>query len=128
MFRPVGPADPPPLIYTATGAPGSARDSLSGVDLGGRRIIKKKIDVGLVVADLAGRGAGVVLAEGRPSLNHQWVAAGLVDELNLTISPLLVGGTAKRILSGPTLAAPAGLRLDRVLSDDGYLFCRYLLG
>ena len=128
MFRPVGPADPPPLIYTATGAPGSARDSLSGVaevvDAG----TGSQVDVGLVVADLAGRGAGVVLAEGGPSLNHQLVAAGLVDELNLTISPLLVGGTAKRILSGPTLAAPAGLRLDRVLSDDGYLFCRYLLG
>jgi len=68
----------------------------------------------------------VVLAEGGPSLNHQLVDAGLVDELNLTISPLLAGGTAKRILAGPALKVPVGLRLDRVLTDDGFLFCRYL--
>ena len=127
MFQRVDPADPPPLIYTATGAPGSSRNSLSGVaevvDAGAG----SRVDVRLVVADLAERGAGVVLAEGGPSLNHQLVAAGLVDELNLTISPLLAGGTARRILSGPALTAPAGLRLDRVLSDDGFLFCRYLL-
>ncbi|MBS1265963.1 MAG: 2,5-diamino-6-ribosylamino-4(3H)-pyrimidinone 5'-phosphate reductase [Acidimicrobiaceae bacterium] len=126
MFRPVDPADPPPLIYTATGAPGSARDSLADVaevvDAGSG----DRVDVGMAMADLAARGVGVVLAEGGPSLNHQLVAAGLVDELNLTISPLLTGGTARRILSGPALTAPAGLRLDRVLTADGFLFCRYL--
>ena len=86
----------------------------------------ERVDLRRVLADLHDRGAAVVLAEGGPSLNQQLVAAGLVDELNLTVSPLLAGGTAARILSGPDLAAPVRLRLDRVLADDGFLFCRYL--
>ena len=127
MFSPVDPSDPPPLIYTATGAPVEGRHALTRmaevVDAG----TGNRVDVNLVVADLAKRGVGVVLAEGGPSLNHQLVNAGLVDELNLTISPLLAAGTARRILAGPVLRTPAGLKLDRVLTADGFLFCRYLL-
>jgi len=126
MFTPVDPGDPPPLIYTTTTAPTDNRRMLTGVaeivDVGE----DGRVDVRLVMTDLFRRGIGVVLAEGGPSLNHQLVDAGLVDELNLTISPLLAGGTAKRILAGPALKVPVGLRLDRVLTDDGFLFCRYL--
>ena len=48
------------------------------------------VDLSFVLRDLFDRGAKVVLAEGGPSLNHQLVEAQLVDELCLTISPLLV--------------------------------------
>ncbi|MEE3205013.1 MAG: dihydrofolate reductase family protein, partial [Actinomycetota bacterium] len=75
-------------------------------------------------------GARTVLCEGGPHLNHQLFAAGLVDELCVSISPMLVGGVglgSRSLLDGPSLAVPIRLGLHRVLSEDGFLFCRYLL-
>ncbi|MDP9393225.1 MAG: hypothetical protein M3Q27_02715, partial [Actinomycetota bacterium] len=47
-------------------------------------------------------------------------------ELSLTISPLLVGGSALRVLNGPLLDPLPRLRLALVLEDQGFLFLRYL--
>jgi riboflavin biosynthesis pyrimidine reductase len=83
-----------------------------------------------IVQDLAARGYRHVLVEGGPALLRQIVGAGLLDELCLTFSPVLEGGTAGRILAPPV--APAGegpvarLHLAHVLEDDGSLLCRYL--
>ena len=60
-------------------------------------------------------------------------AAGLVDELCLTISPVLEGGySAARVTTAPGVttagdgpAKLAGLRLAGVLEDDGFLLTRY---
>ena len=49
-----------------------------------------------------------MLAEGGPTLNGQLAAAGLLDELCLTLLPLLAGGEAKRILAGPALPSGPG--------------------
>jgi 5-amino-6-(5-phosphoribosylamino)uracil reductase len=54
-------------------------------------------------------------------------AAGLLDELCLTVSPLLAGGEAKRILAGPALAPGPGWRLRSLCEQDGFLFLRYRL-
>jgi riboflavin biosynthesis pyrimidine reductase len=70
--------------------------------------------------------AGVVLVEGGPTTNTQLVAADLVDELCLTVSPQLLGGDGMRILSGLGMDAPRRMTLDRVLLEDDYLFLRYL--
>jgi riboflavin biosynthesis pyrimidine reductase len=70
--------------------------------------------------------AGVVLVEGGPTTLPQLVAADLVDELCLTVSPQLVGGDGPRILSGLGIDAPRRMMLDRVLLEDDYLFLRYL--
>jgi len=83
-----------------------------------------------IVKELAARGYRNVLVEGGPMLLRQIVDAGLLDELCLTFSPVLEGGTAGRILSPPD--APAGdgmvarLGLADVLEDDGSLLCRYV--
>ena len=80
------------------------------------------VDLASALGQLEG---AVVLAEGGPSLNGQLAAAGLIDELCLTIAPRLVGGEAKRIVVG----APAGepmLELAQLLEEDGFLFCRYV--
>ena len=66
-----------------------------------------------------------MLAEGGPSLNSQLAAAGLLDELCLTVSPVLVGGDAKRVLSGAGLAGPALLQLCSVCEEDGFVFLRF---
>jgi 5-amino-6-(5-phosphoribosylamino)uracil reductase len=52
-------------------------------------------------------------------------AAGLLDELCLTVSPLLAGGEAKRILAGPALAPGPGWRPRSPCEQDGFLFLRY---
>ena len=60
----------------------------------------------------AARGAGwpQVLCEGGPHLFGALTAAGLVDELCLTVSPLLAGPGAGRIAAGPATPAPATSR------------------
>lgn len=70
--------------------------------------------------------AGVVLLEGGPSLNAQFAAAGLLDEVNLTIAPMILAGESKRITSGTEIEPPLGMRVDRVLQGDRALFVRYL--
>ncbi len=83
------------------------------------------VDMRSAIDALGERDARTVLAEGGPSLNGQLAAAGLIDELCLSLSPALVGGDSKRILSGPTLEMPARCELRSVCEDDGYLFLRY---
>ncbi len=70
--------------------------------------------------------AGVVLCEGGPTLVGQFVAAGLVDELNLTIAPTMIGGKSARIAHGDPADPPLDMHLDRYLLGDRALFLRYL--
>ena len=71
-----------------------------------------------------------LLCEGGPHLNAYLLAAGLVDELFLTLSPKLAGGDpmsgeSLRIIAGPDLDAPVELDLRGVLEHDSQLFLRY---
>jgi riboflavin biosynthesis pyrimidine reductase len=86
-----------------------------------------KVDLTEALAKLAKRGHRRLLSEGGPHLLAQLADAALLDELCLTVSPLLLGGTAPRILTGDGLAEPAALRLGHVLEEDGYLFLRYVI-
>jgi riboflavin biosynthesis pyrimidine reductase len=67
-----------------------------------------------------------VLVEGGPNTNAQLVAADLVDELCLTVAPQLAGADGLRIVAGVGSEAPRRVALDRVLTEDDYLFLRYL--
>jgi len=80
------------------------------------------------VGALAARGYRRVLVEGGPGLLGQITAAGLLDEICVTVSPVLEGGRAGRIMAAPQAGpgAAAGLRLAHVLEDHGFLLCRYL--
>jgi len=84
------------------------------------------VDLAEAVRALADRGLSRVLCEGGPHLLAQVAADGLVDELCLTVSPLLAGPGPHRITAGPPLAAALPMRLVHVLEADGFLFCRYL--
>jgi riboflavin-specific deaminase-like protein len=86
------------------------------------------VDLGQILTVLGRRGARVVLCEGGPILNGLLLAEGLIDELCVTISPLLVGGPAARIIHGAlSPPSPVEMRLASTLeADDGVLFLRYV--
>lgn len=71
-------------------------------------------------------GVRSVLCEGGPTLNARLLAAGMLDELFLTIGPLLTGDDqALGILGGPALPEPARLALRWVLRHEDELYLRY---
>jgi riboflavin biosynthesis pyrimidine reductase len=78
-----------------------------------------------IPADLAARGMPAVSCEGGPRLLRELAAAGAIDELLLTLAPLLVAGDAPSILMGPALAEPARLELRSVHRAADHLFLRY---
>ena len=86
-----------------------------------------EVDLARAVEMLGERGFGLVLAEGGPSLNGALAAAGVLDELCLSLAPRIVSGDAKRIVTGPSLAPPPALTLRSLCEEDGYLFLRYRL-
>ncbi|MDS1268869.1 dihydrofolate reductase family protein [Lipingzhangella sp. LS1_29] len=81
-----------------------------------------------VVSALAERGLYRVLCEGGPHLLGEVTSSGLLDELCLTLSPVLCGPGALRVIAGDTPSgtpAPQGLDLAHLLTADGTLFARY---
>ena len=84
-----------------------------------------EVDLPEAVTQLGRRGFAHVLAEGGPRFNVSLAAAGLLDELCLTVAPILVGGGATRILAGSALEPPPQLTLRSLCEEDGYLFFRY---
>jgi riboflavin-specific deaminase-like protein len=84
-------------------------------------------DLPLLVARLReDHGVRSVLCEGGPTLNSHLLAAGLVDELFLTLNPKLAGGaSALTIVAGRELVEPAELELVSVAEGGGDLFTRW---
>jgi len=68
-----------------------------------------------------------VLCEGGPRLNGALLDAGVVDELFLTVSPLLAGGDEPRTIVEGHGAGAVALELVSVLESGGSLFLRYRL-
>jgi riboflavin biosynthesis pyrimidine reductase len=75
---------------------------------------------------LAERKLFRVLTEGGPLILSQLIEDDLLDELCLTVAPILVGGAGRRIAAGAA-EVHAKMRLAHLLSDDeGYLYTRYV--
>ncbi|HTT92936.1 MAG TPA: pyrimidine reductase family protein [Acidimicrobiales bacterium] len=140
-----GGGDPRPIVVApvdsgaaALGTAGRSADLLTaGVG---------EVDLAAALASLAKRGMHHVLCEGGPGLNTGLTAAGLVDELCLTLSPKLAGDAGQGLLGGqlgdggsPSATGEAGrtaghrgrpftrlleLRLTHVLEEDSFLFLR----
>ena len=109
------------LLITTTDAP--ALDSVGDMDV--LTYGEGVIDWPAVLAELAGRGMTRVLCEGGPTLHGALVAADLVDDLCLTIAPVLAAGAAPRIAHGPA-AVTHHMRRAHVLDADGVLLTRWL--
>jgi riboflavin biosynthesis pyrimidine reductase len=118
------PADARTIVITTAQAPPDRRAELATraeVIVAG----EQAVDLKAAVSALADHGHQRVLAEGGPHLLAQLVEAGLMDELCLTIGPLMAGPGASRIVAGAPAAKPQELTLAHVLEDDGFLLCRY---
>jgi len=86
------------------------------------------VDLATALKLLAERGLLRVLTEGGPLLLSQLIADDLLDELCLTVAPMLVGGLGRRIAAGAGEVRTT-MRLAHMLSDDqGYLYTRYVRG
>ncbi|MEU5879417.1 pyrimidine reductase family protein [Spirillospora sp. NPDC047279] len=117
-------ADPRTILLTVADAPADrlvkARDRADVIIAG-----EHAVDFAEARRRLEERGHRRLVCEGGPHTLAQVVADGVLDELCLTLSPKLLSGTASRVLNGTVLAAPAGMRLQQVLEDEGFLFLRY---
>jgi riboflavin biosynthesis pyrimidine reductase len=118
------------VVITTESAPAARRAEVARVaDL----IVagETSVDLAAAVAALTQMGHRQILTEGGPHLLGQILAAGLLDELCLTVSPLLTGPGAGRIVQTMTPAglpgmAPRPFSLAHVLASDGHLICRYV--
>lgn len=118
-----------PLVVTTIEADGAAAAGLSGrAEL--LRAGSGTVDLRAALGELALRGYSVVLCEGGPTLNASLIAADLVDEVNLTVAPLAVGGPAPRVATGTDAGAgtrpPRGFVLDQAVADGDVLFLRWI--
>ena len=115
-----------PIMFTTELAPEEARAAAAehaDVVVAGESMV----DTGLVVDELAERGLPHVLCEGGPRLFSELLAAERVDELCLTLAPVIAGGGHHRLTADGPLPQPQRFTVGRLLeADDGYLFARYL--
>ncbi|BCB82553.1 pyrimidine reductase family protein [Phytohabitans flavus] len=118
-------ADAPvrPIVVTHGLAPSDRRRALSGV-AEVLTIGDETVDLAEALVRLRERGLAHLLCEGGPHLFGSLAAADLVDEVCLTVSPLVTGPGAGRITAGPA-GPPKGMALRHVLESEGSLFLRY---
>ncbi|WP_330287116.1 pyrimidine reductase family protein [Streptomyces sp. NBC_00576] len=116
----------PTLILTGAAA---APDRVAAAEKAGAQVVVAGdgmgVDPARAVQALADLGHTRLLAEGGPRLLGQLVAAGVLDELCLTISPMLTVGDAQRISGGPSVGVPRHFELVSLLEEAGFLFSRY---
>lgn len=113
-----------PIVITSADADRGRRESLEQV----ADVLvcgDTAVDPARMVAALVERGLTQIHSEGGPTLLGDLVAADLLDELCLSVSPILEGGVAGRIVVHPTAVALRRLTLDHVLLADGMLLTRY---
>jgi riboflavin biosynthesis pyrimidine reductase len=113
----------PTVLVTCAAADPGRRAALAAAGVDVLVCGDDDVDLRAAVDALAARGLEQVLCEGGPTLFRAALSAGLVDELDLSIAPLLVGGGPGLVPSA--LPAPARAQLVQVLTEDHVLFTRY---
>ncbi|HZV02046.1 MAG TPA: dihydrofolate reductase family protein [Planctomycetota bacterium] len=126
LGRALAPAeDAPVYVFTVETADEGKRSALTTQ---GAIVRHAPIDEALRIL-AAEQGVEHVLAEGGGELNAELFRLDLVDELELTVCPLVIGGaTAPTLVDGPGFGKDAFKRarlLSHEATADGELFLRY---
>lgn len=118
------------VVYLSSSAPASRRSALAAT---GRKVVD--VSVGNEVPEMlrhmrAELGARVLLLEGGPTLNAAFFSTGAVDEVFLTVGPVVVGGVENKTpVEGPPYGREAAPRLTLVSAiphdETGEVFLRY---
>jgi riboflavin biosynthesis pyrimidine reductase len=133
-----GDLDPSALLFTRTEVPPLILTSARTVEDTRRRLAAvaevidasgadpNSADPAVILKVLAERGLFRVLAEGGPLFLGSLIENGLMDELCLTVAPILVGGASKRVVTGLGPVHTKMRRAHLLADDDGYLYTRYV--
>ena len=130
-------AELPPTVSSMTSPPGSVllitcatadADNISAARgvLGDDNVIvvgTNRVDLVAAREALQHRGLHSMLSEGGPTLFASMLAAGIVDEVDLTWAPALVGGNHGRITAGPDLDVALTPML--LIEEDGTVLGRW---
>ncbi len=111
-----------PIVITLTGSASAERLARAGEHADLLVLPGDSLDPSDLLARLESRGLPRIVCEGGPSLLAAIASAGLLDEADITISPVLVGNAPRT----PAFAVPRRFDLAHVISGDGFLMNRYL--
>ena len=115
--------DSPTVLITCEAADPARRAALADAGVTVLVCGQDAVDLPTALDRLAGLGLEQVLCEGGPQLLRAALVAGIVDELDLSIAPVLVG--ARPRLLDAALPRSVHLDLRQLLEEDGTLFARY---
>lgn len=114
---------PAPLIFTCAAAPRRRRAEIAEraeVIIAG----DDDVELSVVIDHLVNRGLTQVLCEGGPTLLAGLIRPGLLDELCLTMAPVVVGGRGLGITSGGPIDMTS-FTLTQVLEQQSALLTRW---
>lgn len=115
-----------PLILTCAAAPAEQKQRLTDAGAEVLEIGADTIATADILSTLDGLGLRRILCEGGPALFGQLIVDDAVDDLCLTISPLLTGGTSRRIAVSPSAVRTPMARAHVLADDDGTLLTRWV--
>jgi riboflavin biosynthesis pyrimidine reductase len=125
--RAEAPPDAGPVLVITTETADPARVTRLAKRLGPvavLRVGRGQVDVNAALDLLGTCGLRRILLEGGPQLLGEVGRVGRLDELCLTLSPVLVGGDGPRVVAGPWLWQE--LRLAQAIASGGSLLTRWV--
>ena len=115
-------SDVTPIVFTTEKAdPTKVDDARKRVEV--VQLPGEHVDATTVIDQLHEKGLGRIVCEGGPGLLNQVTDAGLLDEADITVSPMLVG--TEKTPDTPMLKDPASFELQHVLTAEEFLMLRY---
>ncbi len=116
----------PPIVITTVGVGADARSRLEAAGADVVAVSGDHVSTASILRTLDERGLHRVLCEGGPGLFGQLVADDAVDDVCLTVSPMLVAGDAGRIAHSASSSARRLTRAHVLADDDGTLLTRWV--
>ncbi|MBP2330610.1 5-amino-6-(5-phosphoribosylamino)uracil reductase [Kibdelosporangium banguiense] len=115
----------PPIVLTCADSLASRREALTAAGADVVIVGQDQVDLAAALAELDKRGLRRINCEGGPRLFGNLIAADLVDELCLTVSPQAAAGDGGRIANGPVLPDLRRFQLSAVVRDGDFLMLTY---